>query len=116
MHKYKYIALLLVTPFLMKLVLADAQWLINTVTGDEYAYFNPFCKKENAPVEGNEPVFTDIATNDIMVLAGICTPQFHVKDADRTSYQPLIEVLNKGYRPLAVNDVFQEKNYPPPQS
>ena len=114
-QRYNYIALLILSTFLLKLMVVDTQWIITTLTGQEI-HINPFCVNKNQKDDAHDPVFTlDADHTATGSLSGICTVQIILEhDTQKTSASPIHDQII--YRNLDQDEVFQDQNYPPPQS
>lgn len=113
-QKYNYIAILLLSAFLTKILVADTQWIFTAVTGTEYMHVNPFCKNKNAKGDAKDPVFTDVADAPVITLDALCTAQIHPKPENK---KPPVQLLSDQiiHHSLGIDDIFREQKYPPPQ-
>ena len=113
-QKYNYIAILLLSAFLTKILVADTQWILTAVTGTEYIHVNPFCKNKNAEGDTKDPVITDVADAPVITLDALCTAQIHPEPENEKPYiRPVSDQII--YHSLGIDDIFREQNYPPPQ-
>lgn len=114
MQRYNYIALLILSTFLLKLLVVDTQWIIPALTGQEI-HFNPFCVNKNPKGEAHDPAFTLEADHTVTgSLSGICTVQIVFDNQlAENAVSPFHEQII--HRSLDPDDIFREANYPPPQ-
>src|SRR5690625_7968912 len=96
-QRYNYIALLILSTFLLKLMVVDSQWIITTLTGQEI-HINPFCVNKNQKGDAHDPVFTLNADHTATgSLRGICTVQFILENHHDKIISPpiLIQILTR---------------------
>ena len=116
-QKYRHIAFLLSCVFLLKITVADGQWLITSLTGVEYMHYNPFCKKENAARHAHLPTLDDEVPlqNHVAEVSGICTSQFIPEDPETSVFRSEIQPLRNTYRSCILPEPYSSKECPPPK-
>jgi|GEM_PF-2481445 len=113
-QKYNYIALLLLSTFLIKILVTDTQWLLTAITGTEYIHVNPFCKNKNSEGDTKDVKISNMTDISVLALDGLCTSKiFPDENPEKTHISPVSDQII--YRSSGIDDVFQEQNYPPPQ-
>ncbi|MFL1895033.1 hypothetical protein ACJRPK_04980 [Aquimarina sp. 2-A2] len=75
----------------------DSNWLNLVFNGNDIAFFNPKCKKENSPKLVKDTAdFSqiDISSMQVVALSGYCTPlfQFHIFSWEVNNPNPVPDV------------------------
>jgi len=115
-HRYNYIAILILTILTIKLLMIDGQWLIFSVSGTEMVLTFPFCAKKNSKKETEtdaSQITTDMEQNND-TSRGICTASVILEEFPQKCFQATFPD-QISYQYLNRDDIFQDLNVPPPQ-
>lgn len=116
MNLKTYIAIFFAIVFFGKFLVIDSKILVSILDADEIAYVNPFCKKQNAKIQGSaHESFSEDSNRLIITLDSFCNAPFKFK-VFNWEYRVMPEESQPYvYHTPIIPEPFQDRYYPPPK-
>lgn len=117
MNYQSYIAILLTFVFFGKFLVVDSRILVVLLEADEIVYVNPYCKKQNAKIEGSiSPYsFAEASTTLQLAIDSFCNAPFKF-EIYNWEYSVIAEESGAyAYHSPSFPDSNKDKFYPPPK-
>lgn len=113
-----YIAVLFALIFFGKFLVMDSKFLVILLDADEVVYVNPFCKKQNAKIDGDtSPETYNVDSNQLSIsMDTFCNASFEFEIFNWENSIVPEETRAYAYHSPNLPDSIMDRFYPPPKA